>query len=380
MPDYDIIVAGSGLAGATAANLLASSGLKVLVAEKRLHVAGNCFDYKNDHGITVHRYGPHIFHTNDENVWRYVSGFSGFRPYQHRVLSYVKGSFVPFPINLDTVNSVFGLELNEAGLKEFFRTEVARSVFRQPAENFRDVVVSQVGERLYELFFKNYTLKQWQQDPEKLAPEVAQRIPVRFDREDRYFQDKYQGIPQSGYTRLVEEMLAHPGITVQLGQDYFDIKEQVSAQLTVYTGKLDAFFDCRFGELGYRSVALCFEDLDCEVHQPAAVVNYPNDRDWTRITEFKYFLDEKAAMTTVLYEYPQAQGEPFYVTMTEDNIRKRDFYLQEAAKLEATGEYLFLGRLAEYKYYNMDQVIAAAMEKIRTWRSHYGIRTGTYQG
>lgn len=380
MPDYEVIVAGAGLAGATAANLLASSGLKVLVAEKRLHVAGNCFDYKNDYGITVHRYGPHIFHTSDENVWRYVSGFSKFRPYQHRVLSYIKGSFVPFPINLDTVNSVFGLELDEAGLKEFFRAEVARSVFRQPAENFRDVVVSQVGERLYELFFKNYTLKQWQQDPEKLAPEVAQRIPVRFDREDRYFQDKYQGIPQAGYARLVEDMLAHPGITVQLGQDYFDSKDRISARLTVYTGKLDAFFDCRFGELGYRSVALRFEDLDCAVHQPAAVVNYPNDQDWTRITEFKYFLDEKATKTTVLYEYPQAQGEPFYVTMTADNIRKRDCYIREAAKLEATGRYLFLGRLAEYKYYNMDQVIAAAMEKVRTWSRHYGICTGTYQG
>lgn len=368
------------MAGATAANLLANSGLAVLVVEKRQHIAGNCFDYQNSHGITVHRYGPHIFHTNDVDVWRFVNDFSRFHLYEHRVLSLVDGAFVPFPINLDTVNAIFGLNLDEAELKAFFRAQVEQATFRQPAENFRDVVVSQVGERLYELFFKNYTIKQWQQDPEKLAPEVAQRIPVRFDREDRYFQDKFQGIPQSGFTKLVEKMLDHPLITVRLGQDYFDVKDKVAAGLIVYTGKLDAFFDCRYGELGYRSVELRFEDLNCEYYQAAAVVNYPNEHKWTRITEFKYFLNEKAKKTTVLYEYPQAQGEPFYVTMTEDNIQKRECYLREAKNLEETGKYLFLGRLAEYKYYNMDQVIAVAMEKIRTWGKRYGICTGTHQG
>jgi UDP-galactopyranose mutase len=380
MSDYDVIVAGAGLAGATAANLLANRGLDVLLVEKRGHIAGNCFDDKNAHGITVQRYGPHIFHTNDAEVWRFVTGFGRFHPYEHRVLSRVDGRFVPFPINLDTVNAIFGLNLDETGLKAFFRAEVERSTFRQPAENFRDVVVSQVGERLYELFFKNYTIKQWQQDPEKLAPEVAQRIPVRFDRDDRYFQDKFQGIPAAGFTKLVEQMLDHPRVTVRLGQDYFDLKDRPFAGVTVYTGKLDAFFGCRYGELGYRSVALRFEDLDREYYQPAAVVNYPNEHDWTRITEFKYFLDEKAGKTTVLYEYPQAEGEPFYVTMTEDNIRKRDCYRREAEKLEATGKYLFLGRLAEYRYYNMDQVIMVTMERIRTWSKRYGICTGTHQG
>lgn len=380
MPDYNVIVAGAGLAGATAANLLADSGLEVLVVEKRQHIAGNCFDEKNAFGITVHRYGPHIFHTNDMDVWRFVNRFSRFYLYEHKVLSSVAGKFVPFPINLDTVNAIFGLDLDESGLKTFFRAEAERSAFHQPAENFRDVVVSQIGERLYELFFKNYTIKQWQQDPEKLAPEVAQRIPVRFDRDDRYFQDKFQGIPQAGFTKLVEKMLDHPRITVRLGQDYSDLKDRVAAKLTVYTGKLDAFFGCRYGELGYRSVALSFEELTCQYHQPAAVVNYPNEHKWTRITEFKYFLDEKADNTTVLYEYPQAEGEPFYVTMSEDNIQKRACYLREVEKLEETGEYLFLGRLAEYKYYDMDQVIMAAMEKIRTWGKRYGICTGTHQG
>lgn len=380
MTEYDVIVAGAGLTGATAANLLANSGLDVLLVEKRRHIAGNCFDDKNSHGITIQRYGPHIFHTNDADVWRFVNDFSRFHPYQHRVLSLVDDRFVPFPINLDTVNAVFGLNLDETELQAFFQAEVEQSRFNRPAENFRDVVVSQVGQRLYELFFKNYTVKQWQQDPEKLAPEVAQRIPVRFDREDRYFQDEFQGIPAAGFTKLVENMLDHPRISVRLGQDYFDLKDEVAARLSVYTGKLDTFFGGRYGELGYRSVALRFEDLNCEYHQPAAVVNYPNEHKWTRITEFKYFLGEKAEKTTVLYEYPQAEGEPFYVTMTEDNIRKRDCYLREAEKLEETGKYLFLGRLAEYKYYNMDQAILAAMTKIRTWGKRYGICTGTHQG
>ncbi|HEY3424936.1 MAG TPA: UDP-galactopyranose mutase [Negativicutes bacterium] len=373
MLGYDVVVVGAGLAGATAANLLADKGLKVLVIEKRKHIAGNCFDFKNSNNITIQRYGPHIFHTNDAKVWKFVNDFSAFHYYQHRVLSYVNGNYVPFPINIDTVNNIFGMNLDSTELSSFFAREVQASCFNLPVENFRDAVVSQVGERLYELFFKNYTFKQWQQEPERISPEVAQRIPVRHDKDGRYFKDRFQGIPQRGYTQLVEKMLDRENIALLLGVDYLAVKSQISAGLVIYTGKLDSFFDYKYGELGYRSVALHFADMDCEYYQSAPVINYPNDYEWTRITEFKYFLNEKSNKSTVLFEYPHEAGEPFYVTLTADNLQKKQCYLRDVKVLEQSGKYVFLGRLAEYKYYNMDQVIAAAMEKIQSWGEKYGI-------
>ena len=367
MLGYDVLIVGAGLSGATAANLFANKGYKVLVIEKRKHVAGSCYDYKDANNITVHRYGPHIFHTNDVKVWDFVNRFSRFHYYQHRVLSCVNGRYVPFPINLDTVNSIWGTSLTVADLPAFYENEVRNSSYNIPVENFRDAVVSAVGEKLYDMFFKNYTRKQWQEEPDRLSWEMAQRIPIRYDRDDRYFTDRFQGIPREGYTRLIEEMLAHPRIALLLGVDYLDARDRMAASLTVYTGKLDAFFDYRYGELGYRSVALHFEEMDCEYYQPGAVVNYPNDYAWTRTTEFKYFLNEKSDKTKVLFEYPQAEGEPFYVTMTKENMERRDCYRREVDNMEKTGKYVFLGRLAEYKYYNMDQVIANAFKKFDEW-------------
>ena len=363
---------GAGLAGAAAARLLAEAGRKVLVVDKRRQVGGNCFDYKNANNITVHRYGPHIFHTDDSNVWQFVRRFAQFHYYQHRVLSYVDGMHVPFPINTDTVAALFGRELDCAGLADFLAGEVKVSRFDVPARNFRDAVVAQVGERLYELFFRNYTEKQWQQLPENLSPELAQRIPIRSNRDSRYFADRFQGIPRQGYTRLVENMLQHDNIALLLGVDYLPLKTRFDADLVVYTGQLDAFFDYHYGPLGYRSVALEFVDMDCEYYQTAPVINYPNDYEWTRVTEFKYFLNEESRRSTVLFEYPSAAGEPFYVTLSEENSAKRQQYLHEVRTLEESGKYVFVGRLAEYKYYNMDQVIAAAMTKVQEWSKRYG--------
>jgi UDP-galactopyranose mutase len=364
---FDIVVVGAGLSGATAARILAESGKRVLVIEKHKHIAGHCHDYKNENGITIHTYGPHIFHTNNKDVWDFVNRFTEFHYYQHKVLSYVEGKLFPFPINRDTLCEVFGVNIATNEVEEFLEKEVKKSKFNNPPKNFRDVVVSQVGERLYEMFFKNYTIKQWEREPEELSPEVAKRIPIRTNRDDRYFSDKYQGIPKHGYTKMVENMLNHENIAILTGVDYFEVRDLFKSELTVYTGELDRFFDYMYGKLEYRSLRLELKTYDKEYYQPVAVVNYPNDYDWTRITEYKHFLNEKSEKTTVCFEYPLASGEPYYIVMTQDNMEKREKYMKEVKKLEESGEYIFVGRLAEYKYYNMDQVIEVSKEKVSKW-------------
>ncbi len=361
---YDVTIVGSGLAGATAARLLADDGKTVLVLEKRKHIGGNCFDYKNDSGVTVHQYGPHIFHTTDKTVWDFLSRFTKFNHFQHRVLSFAEGRLLPFPINRDTVCEVFGIDIPVDQVHDYLGKEVHKARFNNPPENFRDAVVSQVGERLYELFFKNYTKKQWEKEPESLSAEIAARIPIRENRDPRYFSDKYQGLPVNGYSKMIATMLDHPNISIQLNSDYFTLKETIKSPLIVYTGQLDQFFDYRHGRLDYRSVVFDFATVESEQFQPVAVVNYPNDYDFTRITEFKHMTGEKSKDTTLCYEYPSASGEPCYVVLDKENLKKRSAYLEEVVATEATGRYLFIGRLAEYKYYNMDQVVSAVMTKL----------------
>lgn len=368
MRTFRAVVVGAGLAGATAARLLAEKGVRTLVIEKLGHIAGHCHDYRNEAGITVHTYGPHIFHTTNKEVWDFVSRFSGFRHYQHKVLSYAEGRYFTFPINADTINEVFGLALPVQETAAFLAGQASKASVPQPPLTFRDAVVSQVGERLYSLFFERYTRKQWGRDPAELSAELASRIPVRANRDARYFSDPYQGIPDRGYTAMVQAMLDHPLIGIMLGVDWFDLKDELDPELTVYTGPLDRIFDYRYGRLEYRSLDLVFKTLDMERYQPAAVVNYPNDYDWTRITEFKYFLDEQSPRTTICIEYPRAEGEPYYIVMDRSNTERRARYMEEVAKLESTGKWLFIGRLAEYRYYNMDQVIGAAMEKLAAHR------------
>ncbi len=369
--EFDCLVAGAGLSGSTAARTLAESGKKVLVLEKHNHLAGHCHDFLSPEGITVHTYGPHIFHTNIREVWDFLKQFTDFRFFQHRVLGYAEGMEVPFPINRDTLNMVFGENITTEKVRNFLDKEVRASSFNNPPQNFRDAVVSQVGERLYNLFFKNYTIKQWGRDPEELSADVANRIPVRANRDDRYFSDQYQGIPVAGYTEMVKKMLDHENISVMSNVDYFDIRKNISSLfneqkgLTVYTGELDRFFDYRFGKLEYRSLDIQFRTLETEWYQNAAVVNYPNDYDFTRITEFKHMTGEKSSKTVICYEYPKQTGEPYYVVMTEDNMEKRSKYVGEIEKLENTGKFIFSGRLAEYKYYNMDQAVYAAINKTR---------------
>ena len=368
---YDCLVIGAGLSGCTAARLLAESGKKVLVLEKGRDIAGNCHDYLSEAGVTVHTHGPHIFHTIYKEVWDFLSRFTQFRLFQHRVLSYVHGMTVPFPINRDTLNAVFGESITTQDVQEFLHQEVKNSDFNTPAENFQDAVVCQVGQRLYELFFKNYTIKQWGRDPKELSAAVAARIPVRSNRDNRYFADKYQGIPIGGYTKMAQAMLDHLDITLMTGCDYFQIKENLSSLfdaengITVYTGALDQFFEYKFGNLEYRSLDIKLKTVDKEFYQEAPVVNYPNDYDFTRITEFKHMTGEKSDKTVICMEYPKQEGHPYYVVMTKENMEKRTKYMEEVEKLEKTGRFIFTGRLAEYKYYNMDQAVKSAMDKIR---------------
>jgi UDP-galactopyranose mutase len=360
----DVVIVGAGLAGAVSARVLAEKGKKVLVVEKHRHVGGHCHDQRNEHGITVHTYGPHIFHTNDESVWHFLSRFTDWHYFQHRVLSYAEGRLIPFPINADTINEVFGVSIGVDEVEAFLKKQVAASTFNMPPRNFRDAVVSQVGERLYKLFFENYTRKQWERDPELLSAEIAKRIPVRSNRDGRYFADRYQGIPAGGYTAMVESILAHDNISVMLGADWFEIRDELEAGLTIFTGELDRFFDYSHGKLEYRSLDLVLKTFDKERYQEAAVVNYPNDYGWTRTTEYKALLDEKSPKTTVCFEYPKSEGEPYYVVMDDRNLAMRAAYMKDVEALEKAGSHLFIGRLAEYAYYNMDQVVAATIRKV----------------
>jgi UDP-galactopyranose mutase len=365
---YDALVIGAGLAGATAARILAEKGRSVLVIEKNSQVGGNCYDEITAEGITMHRFGPHIFHTNNQDVWNFVNRFSPFRLFQHRVLSYVDGQLLPFPINRDTLCQLYGLEMSVREVPAFLAAEVSSSTFNQPPLNFRDAVVAQVGEYLYEKFFKNYTMKQWDTDPAELSAEIAGRIPVRSNRDNRYFSDKYQGIPENGYTALVEEILSHPLIDVRMSTDYFDERQSWDLpgrfDLTVYTGKLDTYFNDVHGPLHYRSVRFEFQTLPIREYQQVAVINYPNDYDFTRISEFKHMTGEISDSTVICLEYPAAEGVPSYVVLNPENIARRQSYLDQVKELEAAGKTIFVGRLAEYRYYNMDQVIASVMAKL----------------
>ncbi|MFO7881868.1 MAG: UDP-galactopyranose mutase [Kosmotogaceae bacterium] len=366
---WNIIVVGAGLAGSTAARLLAERGNTVLVIERLNHIAGHCYDYKDKNGITIHKYGPHIFHTNDENAWNFVNRFSEFEYYQHRVRSYVDGMYVTFPINRDTICQLYGVSIGSKEVRDFLKNEVKDSVFSNPPKNFKDAVISQVGDYLYRKFFEGYTRKQWETDPENLSPGLAKRIPVRTNRDDRYFSDKYQGIPLNGYTTLVRNMLNHNNISILAGADYFEIKDDLSCDLTVYTGELDRFFDYKYGRLQYRSLELKLKTFEKEYYQPVSVVNYPGDYDWTRITEFKHFLKEgqNTNKTTVCFEYPKEEGEPYYIVPTNENIERRTRYMEEVEQLESSRNFLLVGRLAEYKYYNMDQVISAVQKKLSNY-------------
>jgi UDP-galactopyranose mutase len=357
---FDYLVVGAGFAGSTLAERLArEAGKRVLVVDRRNHIGGNAYDHYDDAGILVHRYGPHIFHTNSADVFAYLSQFTDWRPYEHRVRASVDGRLVPLPINLDTINELYGLSLGASELEAFFAS-VAEPVER--VRTSEDVVVSKVGRELYLKFFRNYTRKQWDLDPSELDASVAARVPARLNRDDRYFTDSYQAMPLHGYTRMFERMLDHPNIKVLLQTDYREIDALVPYRELVYTGPVDEFFDLRYGKLPYRSLEFRFETLARERFQPAPVVNFPNEHAYTRCTEFKYLTGQEHPKTTVVYEYPRAEGDPYYPVPRPENAA---LYQRYKALADSTAGVHFVGRLATYKYYNMDQVVAQALAVFR---------------
>jgi UDP-galactopyranose mutase len=353
---FDYLIVGAGFAGSVLAERLArGSNKKVLVCDRRNHIGGNAYDHYNDAGVLVHKYGPHIFHTNSREVFEYLSQFTEWRSYQHRVMAHVDGQLVPMPINLDTINKLYGLNLTSFQLEEFFAS-VAEPV--EQVKTSEDVVVSKVGRELYEKFFRNYTRKQWGLDPSELDASVTARVPTRTNRDARYFTDSYQAMPLHGYTRMFERMLDHPNIKVMLNCDYREIESEVSYGEMIYTGPVDAFFDYRYGKLPYRSLEFKHETHDREQFQTAPVVNYPNEHLYTRITEFKYLTGQEHSKTSVVYEFPQAEGDPYYPVPRKENA---ELYAKYKALADATPDVHFVGRLATYRYYNMDQIVAQSL-------------------
>lgn len=355
---YDYLIVGCGLSGATCARLLAEKGNRVLIVEKRNHIGGNVFDEYDEAGILIHRYGPHIFHTRDKEVWDFLSQFTPWHPYQHRVLAYVRGKYVPLPINLDTINLLYGAKYDANNIDDFFQRVRQNDL---EVKNARDVVIAKVGTDLYEMFFKGYTYKQWGLNPEELAPEVTARIPVRYNRDDRYFEDPYQGIPKLGYTVMVAKMIDHPKIHFLLNCDYKEIVDEIKYRAMINTGPIDYHFDYKFGPLPYRSLRFEYEFHATEYYQKAGTVNYPNDYDFTRMTEFKHFTGQIISGTTVVKEYPIPEGEPYYPIPRQSN---RDLYKIYANEGEKANNLFFTGRLGLYKYANMDIVVKDAMELV----------------
>jgi UDP-galactopyranose mutase len=369
---FDYLIVGAGFAGSVLAERLATQlGKRVLLCDKRPHVGGNAYDHFDDAGILVHKYGPHIFHTGSARIFRYLSQFTSWRPYEHKVRAHVDGKLLPFPINVDTINRLYGKALSPAEVEAFFASVAVPTPRLRTSE---DAVVSKIGRELYEKFFRNYTIKQWGLDPSELDAAVASRVPARTNYDDRYFTDEFQAMPALGFTRMFENMLDHRNIKICLNTDYRDLLGEVRYGQMIYTGPIDAYFDHRFGNLPYRSIEFEFQTHDRPVFQPAAVVNYPNEHEYTRITEFKYLTGQVHPKTSIVYERPTDHGDPYYPVPRAENA---ELYRRYKTLADATEGVRFVGRLATYKYYNMDQVIGQALATFDQIVGHE-VATGTH--
>jgi UDP-galactopyranose mutase len=360
VPDPDVVVVGAGFAGAVMAERIAAiRGLRVLVIDRRDHIAGNAFDARDAHGVLIHRYGPHIFHTNSQDIFEYLSRFTEWRPYQHRVKAWVDGRLVPIPINLDTINELYGTRLTSFEVERFL---AERAEHPEAIRTSEDVIVAKVGRELYDKFFKNYTRKQWGLDPSELDAMVTARVPVRTNRDDRYFTDRFQAMPLHGYTRMFERMVSHPNIKILLNTDHREAEQFLRFKELVYTGPIDEYFEYAFGKLPYRSLQFRHETHAVRRFQDAPVVNYPNENAYTRITEFKWLTGQEHERTSIVYEVPTDQGDPYYPIPRPENQELYRKYERLAAQTPGVH---FAGRLGTYKYYNMDQVVGQALALAR---------------
>jgi UDP-galactopyranose mutase len=366
---FDWLIVGAGFAGSVLAERLASQrGERVLVVDRRNHIGGNAHDHYNEAGVLVHRYGPHIFHTNSKPILDYLSQFTAWRPYEHRVVGQVDGKLVPIPINLDTINTLYDLDLTSDELAEWF---AARAEPVDRIETSEDVVVSVVGRELYEKFFQGYTRKQWGLDPSQLDKSITARVPIRTNRDDRYFTDTYQCMPAQGYTRMFEAMLDHPNISVMLNTDYKQIAAMIPHKRIIYTGPIDEYFDFRFGKLPYRSLRFEHETLDQPWAQQTGTINFPQTEDYTRISEYKHMTGQVHPRTAITREYPSAEGDPYYPILRPDSAAL--FKRYEALALKQR-DVFFVGRLATFRYYNMDQVTGQALATFRRIEEQLPVR------
>jgi UDP-galactopyranose mutase len=353
---YDALIIGAGFSGATVAEQLAKAGKKVLIIDKRGHLAGNAYDAHDRHGVLTHIYGPHIFHTNFERIFNYLSYFTEWRDYEHRVRAVVDENLYPLPVNQTTINKLYGLNLDEVGIKHYLQQ------VREPVDKVissEDLVLSTLGRDLFDKFYRNYTVKQWGMEAADLKASVAARLPVRCNEDDRYFNDAFQFMPDKGYTQLITNMLDNKSIDIALGESFDSLRGKKKAKLIIFTGPVDEYFGYCFGRLPYRSLAFKHvHHSEKDQFQEVATVNYPNDHAYTRITEFKHLTGQCVPGTSIVYEYPQAKGDPFYPIPTETN---QQLYRQYKNLAEAEKDVFFVGRLAQYRYYNMDQAVGAAL-------------------
>ena len=358
-----ILIVGAGLTGATIARCLADQGQAVLVIDKRTHLAGNCYDEVQS-DILVSRYGAHLFHTNDKSVWQFLQKFTKWRPYEHQVLTKINDQSVNLPVNINTINQLFGLKIKTGKEMRHFLSKQALPI--KKVDNLADYLLSQVGEVIYQKIFYGYSRKQWGIDPACLDTSISSRLPIRYNFDNRYFTDKFQALPVGGYTTLIEKMLKHPQIEVKLKTDYFRLPKSFVKDFSkvVYTGPIDRYFNYRAGRLEYRSLKFIFSKLDKEFYQNNSVINYPDlTVPYTRVIEFKYF-DPSSKITkhtVIAREYPKSKGEPYYPVPRARNQQVLAKYLAKVAELEKSGIY-FAGRLGTYRYLNMDQAVAEAMK------------------
>ncbi|MCX7611493.1 MAG: UDP-galactopyranose mutase [Ignavibacterium sp.] len=355
----DFLIVGSGFAGSVLAERISNELKKdVLIVEKRNHIGGNCYDEFDENGILIHKYGPHIFHTNDKNIIDYLSQFTDWYEYEHRVLAFSEGEYYPMPINRNTINKVFNKNFStDEEVKEFLN-QIREE--RNPIKNSEDIIVNQVGWKLFDKFFRHYTKKQWNLEPKYLSPGVCGRIRIRSNSDDRYFEDKYQVMPKEGFTKIFEKMLDNKRIKIILNKDFKEIINEINYKYLIYTGPIDYLFNYKFGKLTYRSIRFEFRNFNKISHQPVAVVNYVDkDIPYTRVTEYKKITNQNSSSTTLSFEYPNSDGEPLYPLMSNINIQIFNNYLERALQEK---NLILCGRLAEFRYYEMQQVIARALK------------------